>query len=71
MLEKLTKDLINKIIIEVNKQENREKLEKEMEEKVKSILGLKPEYYKKIIDKSLFDTMLANSNLVIGTELIW
>ena len=30
MLEKLTKDLINKIIIEVNKQENREKLEKEI-----------------------------------------
>jgi hypothetical protein len=30
MLEKLTKDFINKIIIEINKQENKEKLEKDV-----------------------------------------
>lgn len=30
MLDKLTKDFINKIIIEINKQENKEKLEKEV-----------------------------------------
>lgn len=30
MIERLTKDFINKIIIEINKQENKEKLEKEV-----------------------------------------
>jgi len=30
MLDKLTKDFINKIIMEINKQENKEKLEKEV-----------------------------------------
>jgi hypothetical protein len=30
MLDKITKDFINKIIIEINKQENKEKLEKEL-----------------------------------------
>ena len=30
MLEKLTKDFINKIIIELNKQENKDKIEKDI-----------------------------------------
>jgi hypothetical protein len=30
MLDKLTKDFINKIIMEINKQDNKEKLEKEV-----------------------------------------
>lgn len=30
MLEKITKDFINKIIIEINKQENKDKLEKDI-----------------------------------------
>ena len=30
MLEKLTKDLINKLVCEVNKQENREKIENQI-----------------------------------------
>jgi hypothetical protein len=30
MLEKITKDFINKIIIEINKQENKDKLEKDV-----------------------------------------
>jgi hypothetical protein len=30
MIEKLTKDLINKLIIEINKNENKEKIEKDI-----------------------------------------
>lgn len=30
MLEKITKDFINKIIVEINKQENKDKLEKDV-----------------------------------------